>query len=91
MLTGHFLPRNTWRHIPGHTKDEETHPRSLDQAYFEFPWDLSKEQKFICNNCHYEDYISENAAFYYLVFGDFAHDEPAGFECPNCGGPMVSR
>lgn len=90
MLSDHFVSRDTWRQDGELPKGESDHPRSLDESFYAFPDDLCTDQKFICHNCHYEDFISDDAAFYYLVFGDFVHDEVPGFECPNCAGPMTT-
>jgi len=43
-------------------------------------------QPTLCFSLYFDD-----AVYYYLVFGDFGSDEPLGFECPNCVGPMVGE
>ena len=89
MVDGHFVSRSTWRSRPGKPKGKARRKRNLEEAYFGFTKELDTNQKYVCHNCHYADFVSDETAYYYLVFGDFHNHEPSGFECPNCGGPMV--
>jgi len=89
---GHFVNRMNWNFSPDrHKDDDEEYFLSLEESFFDFSRKLWTNQKFICYNCHYEDFVSDSTAYYYLVFGDFHQNEPVGFECPNCGGPMVGQ
>jgi len=90
MVPGHFISRDTWRQLPEIPKGEFESTRTLDEAYFSFANELGTNQKLVCYNCRYEDFINDDAVYYYLVFGDFVDDEPKGFDCPNCGGPMTT-
>lgn len=85
MWSQHFLSRGSER---GRLKKRR---KNLEQALNRIPERLATNQAYLCNNCHYRDFVSDDAAYYYSVFGDFAHDETPGFECPNCGGPMIAQ
>ena len=89
--SSHFVSRDSRRYDLEPSDNTSIHEKGLPEAYFGFSREIRTNQKFICFNCHYEDFIPDETAYYYLVFADFEADEPPGFECPNCGGPMVGE
>ena len=88
-MDGHFVRRETWRVTSSGVKGRAKRKRTLEEAYFGFASELPTNQKYTCQNCGYVDHIADDAAFYYVAFADFPNCEPAGFECPHCGGPMA--